>query len=278
MSTRRSELAAFLRSRRARVRPEQVGLPTGPRRRTPGLRREEVALLSAVGPTWYTWLEQGRPINPSPQVLDAIARTLRLDPTETAHLHRLATDEAEPVPADTPEPQVQGVLDALAPLPAAVLDTRWTVLAWNAPYGVLWRRTVTAPPDERNVLWQCFTIPACCSPFAVDRDAELRHLVATLRAEYRDDPAWAGLVHRLSAASAEFAALWAAHDVDARVTRIKHYRHAGAGDIALTVTGLDLPATPGLRVLVYSPADATARNRLDWLLAHPTAPVSEHRH
>src|ERR1700731_4348365 len=119
-AARRTELAAFLRARRERISPEDVGLPPGLRRRTPGLRREEVAQLAGVGVTWYTWLEQGRPINASVQVLDAGARTLRLDQAETEHLYRLADVPA--VPALTTckklEPEVLHVLDALTPFPA----------------------------------------------------------------------------------------------------------------------------------------------------------------
>src|SRR6266516_3640532 len=136
---RRAGLAAFLRSRRERISPEQAGLAPGTRRRTPGLRREEVAQLAGVGVTWYTWLEQGRQINASSQVLGAVARTLRLDPAEREHLFRLADipDAAsaagaggagcEQVPADG-----QHMLNALVPLPASVLNERFDLLAWNA--------------------------------------------------------------------------------------------------------------------------------------------------
>src|SRR6201999_3688617 len=136
LATRRSELAGFLRARRERLTPQEVGLPPGPRRRTPGLRREELALLAGVGVTWYTWLEQGRPINASVQVLDAIARALRLDTVERGHLFRLADvpGATGPGPADCPEcplpPQVQTILDAI-PYPASVLTERFDLIAWN---------------------------------------------------------------------------------------------------------------------------------------------------
>src|SRR5580704_17737171 len=133
-SARRTELAAFLRSRRERISPEDVGLPPGTRRRTAGLRREELAQLAGVGVTWYTWLEQGRPINASVQVLDAIARTLRLDTTERAHLFRLADVPGASGPADCVDcplpPEVQQVVDAI-PLPAVILNERFDLLAWN---------------------------------------------------------------------------------------------------------------------------------------------------
>jgi transcriptional regulator with XRE-family HTH domain len=280
-SRRRPELAAFLRTRRARIAPVEVGLVPGPSRRTPGLRREEVAVLSGVGTTWYTWLEQGRPINVSAEILDAVARTLRLDPTEQAYLHQLAGLRHAPVPAPAHRigPELQQVLDALAPLPACVLDARFDVRAWNAPYAVLWRRTLADP--RRNVLWQCFTLPPCCSPFAVDREAELRQLVSVLRAEWAghaDDPAWEGFIAELGAASPEFAAMWAGHDVAVPVTRVKHFRHAAVGVVSMSVTAFALTDAPGLRMTVYTPVDAAAHDRLERLLADPAAPPADHEH
>ena len=284
---RRSELAAFLRSRRERITPDEAGLPPGPRRRAPGLRREEVALLSGVGVTWYTWLEQGRPINASVQILDAVAQTLCLNPAERAHLYRLAEVPAVPVPApDQPEadglePDIQGILDRLAPFPACVLNSRYDVLAWNTPYAVLWRRTLAAPEGERNVLWQAFLIPECCSPYASDREAELKDMAARFRAasgRHVGDPDWADLIGRLSVASDEFAAMWAAHDVGTPTTRVKVFRHASAGNIALSVTGFDLSAAPETHMMVYTPTDKESRKRVGWLLAHPDAPPADHRH
>jgi transcriptional regulator with XRE-family HTH domain len=280
-SRRRPELAAFLRSRRARIRPVDAGLVPGPSRRTPGLRREEVAVLSGVGTTWYTWLEQGRPINVSAEVLGAVARSLRLDATERAYLHRLAglPGVPSPAPADRIGPEVQQVLDALAPLPACVLDARFGVRAWNAPYAVLWHRTLADP--RRNVLWQCFALPPCCSPFAVNREAELRQLVAVLRAEWAGhagDPDWEAFVAELCAASPEFAGMWAAHDVAVPVTRVKRLRHAAVGDIAMSVTGFGITDAPGLRMTVYTPVDDESRDRVGQLLADPSAPPADHEH
>ena len=133
---RRRELADFLRSRRERIVPEDVGLPPASRRRTPGLRREEVATLAGVGVTWYTWLEQGRDINVSPQVLDAVARTLLLDRSEREHLFRLA--DAPEVTAESEcqglQPTVQVLLDQLCPYPASVRNARYDILAFNGAY------------------------------------------------------------------------------------------------------------------------------------------------
>jgi hypothetical protein len=273
---RRAELAAFLRSRRGRITPEQAGLPPGTRRRTPGLRREEVAQLSGVGVTWYTWLEQGRPINASPQVLGAVARTLLLDPAEREHLFRLADlpDAATAAGAGTTAceqvlPEVQEILDTLAPMPACVLNERFDLLAWNAPYAVLWPRMAGAAPGERNVLWQMFTLPDCCHPY-VNRADQLSTLVAQLRGAYGrhlGDPIWTRFVRRLAAVSPQFARLWDEHDVAGQVSYLKIFRHPAHPQLVLTTTSLAVQAVPGTRMVVYRPADDVTRVAIDKLLA-----------
>src|ERR1700689_4930123 len=136
LAHRRQELAGFLRSRRERIAPEQVGLPPAARRRTPGLRREEVATLAGVGVTWYTWLEQGRDINASPQVLNAVARTLLLDPHEREHLFRLAevADASPEAECQSLPPTTQLLLDKLDPYPAMVRNGRYDTLGFNRSY------------------------------------------------------------------------------------------------------------------------------------------------
>jgi transcriptional regulator with XRE-family HTH domain len=273
---RRAELAAFLRTRRERITPEQAGLPPGVRRRTPGLRREEVAQLSGVGVTWYTWLEQGRPINASPQVLSAIARTLLLDQAEREHLFRLADlpDAATAAAAGTAGceqvlPEVQEILDTLSPLPGCVLNERFDLLAWNAAYEALWPGMVGRAPSERNVLWQIFTHPACCHPY-VNRAEQLSLLVAQLRGAYGrhvGEPAWTGFVRRLSAVSPQFAELWDEHDVASQATYLKIFRHPAYPQLALTTTSLAVQAVPGTRVVVYRPADEVTREAIGNLLA-----------
>lgn len=260
---RRAELAAFLRSRRERIEPEVVGLPPGLRRRTPGLRREEVAQLAGVGVTWYTWLEQGRQINASVQVLDAVARTLRLDQTETEHLYRLA--DVAVVPQLTGcinlDPVVQTVLDALAPHPAAVTNARYDLLAWNEPYALLFPFLVAADPEKRNTLWQVFTGPECCHPF-VNRAEELGRMVATFRARYGrhiGEPAWTTLVKRLSTVSPLFAELWQTQDVADMGTKVKVFRHLGFGVLNCVSTTFEVVSTPEARMSVYLPNDDETR-------------------
>jgi transcriptional regulator with XRE-family HTH domain len=270
--TRRAELSAFLRSRRERISPEDAGLAPGLRRRTAGLRREEVAQLSGVGVTWYTWLEQGRPINASAQVLDAVARTLRLDPQEREHLYRLADPSSGP--PDTPPdgllpPEIQQILDGLTALPASVLNERFDLLAWNAAYAALFPGVVAAAPGHRNTLWLCFTHPACCHPF-VNRADQLSRMVAQLRAAYGrhvGEPAWAGFVRRLQAASSDFARLWDQHEVANPATYLKLFRHPVYDRLAMTTNSLAVLAVPGARMVVYTPADEATRQAVALLIA-----------
>src|SRR6516165_9458865 len=234
--SRRTELAAFLRTRRERITPEDVGLPAGSRRRTAGLRREELAQLAGVGVTWYTWLEQGRRINASVQVLDAVAKTLRLDATERAHLFRLAeVPGAATIAAcdDCPLPgEVQQILDAL-PFPASVVTERVDLLAWNRVYASLFPRVLSAPPDERNTLLSILTGLPCCSPVQ-NQEAQCDAMVGQLRAAYGrhvGDPAWTHFIRRLEAVSPEFADAWASHEVAQPTSHTKHFRHPTVGDI-----------------------------------------------
>jgi transcriptional regulator with XRE-family HTH domain len=286
--TRRAELAAFLRSRRERITPEEAGLPPGFRRRTAGLRREEVAQLSGVGVTWYTWLEQGRPINASGQVLDAVARTLRLDQAEREHLYRLANSSAAPpAPAgDGPGlPDIQEILDGLTTLPATVLNERFDVLAWNAAFAALFPTVVAAPPADRNTLWLNFIHPECCHPY-LNRADQLGMMVAQLRGAYGrhlGEPAWTGFVRRLQAASPEFARMWDQHEVASPASYLKIFRHPAYERLTMTTNSLAVLAVPGTRMVVYTPADDATRSALACLIAGDGAAASfpcwpEHSH
>ncbi|MEU6864548.1 helix-turn-helix transcriptional regulator [Streptomyces sp. NPDC046876] len=273
---RRHELADFLRSRRERITPEQVGLPRGRRRRTPGLRREEVAQLSAVGVTWYTWLEQAREIQVSAQVLDALARALQLDSSERAHLFALAgsTDPAPHTPCSTVTPAVQAMLDQLAPFPACVQNSRYDILAYNATYGRLLCDLDALAPEDRNCLWLSFTNPGWRAAVA-DPEELMRTMVAKFRAsmaEHLADPAWKGLVARLEAESAEFRELWARHEVVGQGSRAKYIRNAQVGLLHLEHTNMWIGPAAGPRLVTYVPLDEETRERLEVLqsLAEPT--------
>lgn len=281
LSSRRTELASFLRSRRDRITPADVGMPPGLRRRTPGLRREEVAQLAGVSVTWYTWLEQGRPINVSGQILDAIARTLRLDDAERDHLYHLADVPISPVTTDAARitPTVQSILDSITGFPAAALNSRWDLLGWNNACAAAWPR-LTAPDSSRNVLWEMFTTPECCRCFA-NRDIGLPQMVASFRAafgQHLEDPAWTEQIRALSAASPEFARMWTTYDVAAPPSQTMTYRHAAVGELSFSMTRMDLTGTPETFITVWTPVDDESRHRMDWLLAHPDAPSIDHTH
>ncbi|MFG1806109.1 helix-turn-helix transcriptional regulator [Streptomyces sp. NPDC049040] len=263
-------MAAFLRSRRARITPEDVGMPPGLRRRTPGLRREEVAQLAGVGVTWYTWLEQGRPINASVQVLDAVARVLQLDATERAHLYRLAGIPyvSEPVSdAEIVGVETQGILDALDPLPSAIYNARYDVRATNATYRALWPMTSVVERWERNVLYKLFTVPECCLTFA-NRADELPWMVAQLRGNYGrhvGDPAWESFISLLVKESPAFAQLWASGDVAAPGKRVKTFRHEGVGVINLTSMSFSIDGMAEHRLVVHTPVTEEDRLRIEQL-------------
>ena len=202
----RAALAEFLRARREAVSPAQVGLPAGRARRTPGLRREEVAMLAGVSVTWYTWLEQGRRINASADVLRAIGRALRLDEAGTEHLLALAQPSvgapadatAAFGPDDVPS-ALRRLIDAFEPAPAYVLGPRWEFAAWNAAEARLYPPITTLQPPERNLLWVLFADPATRA-LIVDWDIHAKQSLAEFRASttaMRDDPALLALVERL---------------------------------------------------------------------------------
>ncbi|MFD2414764.1 helix-turn-helix transcriptional regulator [Amycolatopsis pigmentata] len=271
----RTELREFLRSRRARVSPEDVGIPPGVRRRTPGLRREEVAQLAGVGITWYTWLEQGRPINVSSQVLDAVARTLFLDAAERDHLYRLAQIPQPPVTSDPPT-EIPGDLDtvlgALDPLPAMLVNARTDVLRWNRAYAALHPALVSAPAGQRNTLWHLFAAPDGQHRI-VNRDEQAPEAVAGFRYRYSQnvgDPQWQDFVTRLRAASPLFSRLWARHDVAPPHLCDKRYDIPGIGDVSLRATGMELTDHPGVRLVVHTPTDRRSRENIDRLLRRAT--------
>jgi transcriptional regulator with XRE-family HTH domain len=264
-AVRRRELAAFLRSRRARVTPDQVGLPLTGRRRTPGLRREEVAHLAGVGVTWYTWLEQGRNIRPSDQVLAAIARTLRLDAHESAHLFTLAGLPTRPSPAqcNAVPSGAAALLDRLDPWPAAVQNARTDILAYNRGYNWLLGGVDELPFEERNSILQCFL--GRWAERMPDWDEHKARSVAQLRAAMAEnvaDPTWKALVKRLRRESPEFEALWSQHDVQALRNWTKRYVHPEAGLLQFHTTYLWLSRGPEIRMTSYTPADAATAEKL----------------
>ena len=200
---RHHELAEFLRNRRARLSPEQIGLPRGTRRRTPGLRREEVAMLAGVSPEWYTWLEQGRDINVSVQLLESLARVLQLDENERDHLFLIALRQPPPVETFSPpaiSPTLQQFLNQLGTIPACVVDTRLNIVAWNKAHCAVFGDYSELPERERNLIWRLFTSPL---PPMINDDWEglARACLAQFRAGYGrfiNDPWWAERIAELN--------------------------------------------------------------------------------
>ena len=246
-----------------------------------------------MGVTWYTWLEQGRPINASVQVLDAIAQTLRLDRAERQHLYRLADvadaaggPDAAGSACERVPPDVQGIMDSLVALPACVMNERYDLLGWNDAYAVLWPGVVGAQPGERNILWLNFTLPDCCHPY-VTRHDQLARLVAQFRSNYGrhvGEPAWTGFISGLQAVSPDFARLWKEHDVASPVTYLKVFRHPAYPRLVMTSSSLGVLAVPGTRMVVYTPADEETRAAISGLLAgdgtdaeYPCAPAHRKR-
>ena len=266
---RRRELAAFLRSRRERISPEQVGLPAVGRRRTPGLRREEVALLAAVGVTWYTWLEQARDIQVSPQVLDAIARGLLLDGNEREHLFTLAgtPDPAPPAVCPTITPSVALVIAQMEPLPCVAVNRRYDILAYNRTYGQMIGDLDAVAPEDRNLLLLCFTHPAWKRAL-VDYEAATSMMVAKFRsamAEHVAEPAWKSLLKRLILASPEFEAKWQQHEVRNAANGEKRFLNQHVGLLHFDFTTMWLGPREGTRLISYTPADEETRERVERL-------------
>ncbi len=241
-------------------------MPAGLRRRTPGLRREELALLAGVGVTWYTWLEQGREINVSTQVLDALARTLRLDRAERWHMYVLA--EAVPVAVTTARGSVPDaiaeILQALDPLPAVVTNARFDILAENDAHQDLFRDWHSLPCIHRNTLWCVLTEPTARDKFP-QYDESVRYNVARFRAAYArhvGDPDWEEDIRRLSSLSSEFAELWALPRGRRVPPGTRTFIHPDAGPLTFTTSELQVPATQEGRIAVYTPADDETRKHL----------------
>jgi transcriptional regulator with XRE-family HTH domain len=237
---RRAELSEFLRTRRARLKPEDVGLPDfGRHRRVPGLRREELAQLAGVSVAYYTRLEQGNGRNVSAEVLDSIARALRLSDAEHAHLTHLAKPKQhKKKPAARPQ-QVRGalrqLLDTMDGVPAYISGRRGDILAWNRMAAAVFGDWSELPAQERNWARLVFLKPEYRDLF-VEWDQKASDMVSFLRMEagcYPDDPRLSALVGELSVKSEEFRRLWATHDVKEKGHGVKHLHHPLVGDLAL---------------------------------------------
>ncbi|MFJ8462764.1 helix-turn-helix domain-containing protein [Streptomyces swartbergensis] len=277
---RRAELSEFLRTRRARLKPEDVGLPDFGRRRVPGLRREELAQLAGVSVAYYTRLEQGNGRNVSAEVLDAIARALRLTDAEHAHLMHLAKPKQhkkkQAARAQQVRPALRHLLDSIDTVPAYVVGRRSDILAWNRMAAALFGDWAELPAPERNWARLVFLRPDYRELF-VEWDQKASDIVGFLRMDagcHPDDPKLSALVGELSVKSEEFRRLWAAHDVKEKSYGVKRMRHPLVGDLALSFETFRLvdesenalityhaepgsPSAEALRLLASWGADAT---------------------
>jgi transcriptional regulator with XRE-family HTH domain len=267
----RDQLADFLRHRREGIRPAEVGIPDGPRRRTTGLRREEVAMLAGMSVDYVVRLEQGRSSQPSTQLLGALARALRLSDDERDYLFHLAGHR--PPPADGVARLARAglvrMLDLLGDTPALVLSDLGEVLAQNRAAVLLTGDHTGLSGDRRYLVHRWFTDPATRAVHPPEEhEHHARQLVADLRAaagRRSGDPTVAGLVDRLRAASADFRRLWAEHEVAVRRADRKTVLHPRVGRLLMDCETLVTP-DQGQLLLVLTPADAEARERLDLLL------------
>ncbi len=256
-TTTENRLGMYLRARRSKLDPAALGFPLT-RRRTPGLRREEVAQRANVSATWYTWLEQGRGGSPSPDVLDRIARALMLTAPEREHLFLVALGHPPEVRYQAKEgisPRIQRVLDALEFIPALVRTVTWDLVAWNHAAAALFGYDAIAP-EQRNILRRMFTDPRARAA-QLDWLAVARFAVAAFRADTARAGASGevqGLVDELRRASPEFEKIWRENDVRTHGEGTKQVRHPIAGLLALEYSAFSVDGRPDLSLVVYNPA------------------------
>ncbi len=270
----REALADFLRQRRAKLSPAEVGLPPGIRRRTPGLRREEVAHLASIGTSWYVWLEQGRDVHPSAQVLESLAHALRLTPHERRHLFLLA---GQPLPPPVlPEEEnvssaLQQMLDDLNPSPAYILGRRYDYLAWNrAAEGLFAIADIladTSSPYAHNMVWRLFTN-------LTTRERPNWEMVAratlaefrTASARYPGDKWFEDLIEHLKQVSPEFCRWWPHHDARSTLDGHKVIEHPTLGSLEFEQVALQVLTNPDIRIMIYMP-NAVTRATLQCFLS-----------
>lgn len=254
---RRRELADFLRTRRAALQPGDVGLPAGGRRRTPGLRREEVALLAGVGTTWYTWLEQARDVRASREVLEALASALQLTDAEREHLILLGRAEGPPPPAPVEQvsPAVRRLVEGLGPNPAYVLGRRCDYLAWNDALSAVFGDPADLPPHRRNHVWRMFVDP---NPriLAPTWETSARNVLARFRAysaRHVGDPWFEDLIEDLRATSPEFRTWWKQHEVRGEGDGKKVIVHPVVGRMEFEHASFWHADTTDHRLVLYTP-------------------------
>ncbi|MCY1292591.1 MmyB-like transcription regulator ligand binding domain protein [compost metagenome] len=267
----RVELAEFLRSRRERITPEEVGLPAGSRRRTPGLRREEVAALAGVGLSWYTWLEQGRDISVSATFLDNLSRALKLDATERRHLFLLAHQRLPAEPGKTwcvVPSLVHRLMADLPTRPTYVLNLRWDVLAWNDAADRVFGFSAQ-PAEQRNLLWMLFTAPNMRTLFNPWEPQALQMLSSFRRDFVRatQDPSITALVRDLERIDPDFENWWRQQDIHGPCQGLRHLYIEEVGELVFEHTTLTIDEDRHLRLVYYAAQDGKPESCLfeQWL-------------
>ena len=274
-----TSLGVYLRNRRTKLDPASFGLAGG-RRRTPGLRREEVAQRANISATWYSWLEQGRGGRPSADVLDRIARALTLTEVEREHLFLLGLGRPPEVHyrgGDAITPRLQRLLDALAYSPAVLKTATWDVVAWNRAAAAVLTDYGALPPDQRNILRLIFSDPRVRAA-QPHWEAVARFVVSAFRidaARAGADAEIAPLVEELCRSSPDFASMWRENDVQTHGDRLKHLRHPELGLIALEYSAFAVDGRPDLSLLVYNPATPADRMLIETLVEGRPALAAE---
>lgn len=270
---RRAELSEFLRTRRARLTPQQVNMPLTRRRRTPGLRREEVAERAGVSTAWYTYLEQGRDVHVSRSVLENIANALQLTRDERIHISWLAD---QPLPPETPPlveaivPAYQRTLDLMEWSPAYITGRRTDILGWNKAASIVFGDFAMIPEDERNMLWLLFTESAFRQRFPA-REMFALETLSSFRAtasQYLGDPLSTAFLDRLRQASPEFCLVWERQDVQRQCSQWREIEHPLVGRLRLEIASFQISGDPDLKCCVYSAAPGSeAEEKLRRLLS-----------
>ena len=265
-TTRRTQLSEFLKNCRARLTPASVGLPEMGRRRTPGLRREDVAALAGLSATWYTWLEQGRDVRASDRVLESLSRTFRLSVEERDYLFALAQHRPAPLrPMNVVEvnPAVKRTLDALH-VPALVITTRWDVVYWNPMVTSTFRDYATLPPDQRNLIKNLLTNPVFQED-PNDFETMARRILAKLRVDYSQaggDPQFDVLINELNAISPAFRRLWPSPEIVGHSEGVHLLHHPKLGGLTFEHTSYVVEGAPALRVVLFAPHDRASAQKL----------------
>jgi transcriptional regulator with XRE-family HTH domain len=262
----RAQLSEFLKSCRARLAPSAVGLPQSGRRRTPGLRREDVAALAGLSATWYTWLEQGRDVRASDRVLESLSRTLRLTVEERDYLFSLAQSRPAPLQSARTEelsPAVRRTLDAIE-TPALVITPRWDVVYWNRMVTLTFRDYDSLPRASRNLVKILLTSPE----YQLDEaayEAMSRRVLAKLRVDYSQagrDPEFDALIEELNETCEAFRKLWRSPEIMGRSEGVHLLRHPQLGGITFEHTSYVVEGAPSMRVVIFAPHDADSARKL----------------